>query len=454
MGGPASQYSYNEFSMRMLHRQYYLYNLEKKNFKYPIEVKFLMEGKSNKWLEEEAGQWGDLIFNAKEKKIISQINKLLDDETFGVVISDLYSFVTWEKDFISQTSHSICRNLTTCGAAGTYIPNLKGCYGEMLDFEPKKETPFLREFGNFTEFAANFVKKSPLKLLPAYFLKDADRRVEAPLLLEPKSCEGEIVVMISTNGERFRRRNLHRSLNSLNEEGKKVSLFFFLSHADQIGRYRHESRALQDIFVGNFSMMGIDNYDQQPNYRYLTGIRFAKENCQNMQTFIFHSDGFFPNYHEISTKTGNTPFMACLGRVEEDSLELRIKQPFTKNWWRFDQLPLDYQIPRYCDNQYGGVMDKLALHQLEKTMSLSEEKVFSFHNGHIFFTGIMRDKAGISLTDMPSRGVDFNDALFLKERSYGDFTEDDVQKTFRKSFGKEVLENELKKIQSKMKEIK
>ena len=46
-----------------------------------------MEGKSNKWLEEEAGQWGDLIFNAKEKKIISQINKLLDDETFGVVIS-------------------------------------------------------------------------------------------------------------------------------------------------------------------------------------------------------------------------------------------------------------------------------------------------------------------------------------------------------------------------------
>ena len=73
--------------MRMLHRQYYLYNLQKKNFKYPIEVKFLMEGKSNKWLEEEAGQWGDLIFNAKEKKIISQINKLLDDETFGVVIS-------------------------------------------------------------------------------------------------------------------------------------------------------------------------------------------------------------------------------------------------------------------------------------------------------------------------------------------------------------------------------
>ena len=120
----------------------------------------------------------------------------------------------------------MCKNLTTCGAAGTYIPNLKGCYGEMLDFEPKKETPFLREFGNFTEFAANFVKKSPLKLLPPYFLKETVEKVKAPLLIEPKSCDGEIVVMISTNGERFRRRNLHRSLISLNKGGKKVSLFF------------------------------------------------------------------------------------------------------------------------------------------------------------------------------------------------------------------------------------
>ena len=48
-----------------------------------------MEGKSNKWLEEESAQWGDLIFHAKEKKIVSEIDRLLDDDAFGLVISGL-----------------------------------------------------------------------------------------------------------------------------------------------------------------------------------------------------------------------------------------------------------------------------------------------------------------------------------------------------------------------------
>ena len=64
-----------------------MYNCHKNKFKYPVEIKFLMEGKSNKWLEEEFEQWGYLVFHAKEKKIISEIDKLFDEETFGVVIS-------------------------------------------------------------------------------------------------------------------------------------------------------------------------------------------------------------------------------------------------------------------------------------------------------------------------------------------------------------------------------
>ena len=190
--------------MRMLHRQYYMYNSHKNNFKYSIEIKFLMEGKSNKWLEEESNQWGDLIFHAKEKKIVSEIDKLLDDESFGLVISgfvfilikifqrvssDMFSFVTWENDRLSNTSHSMCTNLTTCGAAGTYIPNLKGCYGELLDLQPKKEVSFMKEFGNFTEFAQNFVNKSPLNLLPPFFLKNTEERRVAPLLIEPNICK-------------------------------------------------------------------------------------------------------------------------------------------------------------------------------------------------------------------------------------------------------------------------
>jgi hypothetical protein len=102
---------------------------------------------------------------------------------------DLFSFVTWENDRIFNTSHSMCTNLTTCGAAGTYIPNLKGCYGELLDMQPKKEVSFMKEFGNFTEFAQNFVNKSPLNLLPPFFLKNTEERIDAPLLIEPNVCK-------------------------------------------------------------------------------------------------------------------------------------------------------------------------------------------------------------------------------------------------------------------------
>jgi len=260
------------------------------------------------------------------------------------------------------------------------------------------------------------------------------------------------VVVIRSNGERYRRRNLHRSLKNLNQNGEKISLFFFITHAEQLGRYKHESRALGDVFVGNFTMS--DSYDPSPNYRHLAEIRFAKEKCENMKKFIFHGDGFFPNYTEISAKSENKPFMACLGRKEEDNLELRVKQPFTKNWWRFDQLPLDYQIPSFCDNLYGGVMDKLALEKLEKVMSSTSKEAYSFQNGNIFFTGILREKSKIFLNDMSSLGLNLDDSLFLKERSFGDFTEDDVQKTFKNSVGKKYLEKELIKIQTKMKEIK
>lgn len=258
--------------------------------------------------------------------------------------------------------------------------------------------------------------------------------------------------MIRSNGERYRRRNLHRSLKNLNQNGEKISLFFFITHSEQLGRYKHESRALGDVFVGNFTMS--DSYDPSPNYRHLAEIRFAKEKCKNMKTFIFHGDGFFPNYTEISAKAENRPFMACLGKKEEDTLELRVKQSFTKNWWRFDQLPLDYQIPSFCDNLYGGVMDKMALDKLEKVMSVTSHEAYSFQNGNIFFTGLMREKANIFLNDMTSLGFNLDDSLFLKERSFGDFTEDDVQKTFKNSFGKKSLERELQKIQTKMKEIK
>ena len=191
--------------MRMLHRQYYMYNSYKHNFKYPVEVKFLMEGKSNKWLEEESHQWGDLIFHAKENKIVSEIDRMLDDDSFGVVISgffikkyfyntslDMFSFVTWENDRIFNTSHSMCTNLTTCGAAGTYIPNLKGCYGELFDLPPKKEVQFMKEFGNFTKFAQNFVNKSPLNFVEQFLFESqtlapsSQSQCQAQAIQDPK----------------------------------------------------------------------------------------------------------------------------------------------------------------------------------------------------------------------------------------------------------------------------
>lgn len=57
MGGPASKYRYNEFSVRMAHRQYYLYHNMLNDFGFQVYPKFYMEGKFNKWLEEESSQW-------------------------------------------------------------------------------------------------------------------------------------------------------------------------------------------------------------------------------------------------------------------------------------------------------------------------------------------------------------------------------------------------------------
>jgi len=57
MGGPASRFRYNEFSIRMAHRQYYLFHNSLGSFGFKILLKFYMEGKISKWLEDESQQW-------------------------------------------------------------------------------------------------------------------------------------------------------------------------------------------------------------------------------------------------------------------------------------------------------------------------------------------------------------------------------------------------------------
>ena len=68
MGGPASRNRFNEFSMRMAHRQYYLNHNMMNDFGFKVFVKFYMEGKLNKFLDDENNQW------VSEKYVISKPN--------------------------------------------------------------------------------------------------------------------------------------------------------------------------------------------------------------------------------------------------------------------------------------------------------------------------------------------------------------------------------------------
>ena len=75
MGGPATnRYRYNEFSIRMAHRQYYMFHNIRQSFGFDVKIKFYMEGKISKWFEDENRNWERI-----ELKIICPIFRQFSD---------------------------------------------------------------------------------------------------------------------------------------------------------------------------------------------------------------------------------------------------------------------------------------------------------------------------------------------------------------------------------------
>ena len=71
-------------------------------------------------------------------------------------------------------------------------------------------------------------------------------------MVKPDECRAYTVVFIQTHPERFKRRNLHRLLDTINGD-KNVKIIFLIDNIEPLGRFKHEARVFDDILIGNFS---------------------------------------------------------------------------------------------------------------------------------------------------------------------------------------------------------
>ena len=117
MGGPASSNRLNHHSLRMAHRQYYLLN-NYKSFPFGIEVKFYMEGKINKWLEDENNQFKDIILHSKKSKMEKIVEKEFNKNIFGILILNL-------ENVLSLQNHQIFHNADAPMSNGCYYNTVK-----------------------------------------------------------------------------------------------------------------------------------------------------------------------------------------------------------------------------------------------------------------------------------------------------------------------------------------
>ena len=62
--------------------------------KFPVKVKFYVEGKLNKWLRDEDLAWRDLTFHTKKTKMERLISKEMTKNAFGLLITDLSHVVS------------------------------------------------------------------------------------------------------------------------------------------------------------------------------------------------------------------------------------------------------------------------------------------------------------------------------------------------------------------------
>lgn len=109
MGGPAGWANLNYFSLRMAHRHYYgLAKLENK-FQFPVKIKFYVEGKLNKWLNDENFAWRDLSFHSKKARMDKIIEKEMSRDAFGVLITDLEHVINFDGHFLEHGNRPLSK---------------------------------------------------------------------------------------------------------------------------------------------------------------------------------------------------------------------------------------------------------------------------------------------------------------------------------------------------------
>ena len=173
----------------------------------------------------------------------------------------------------------------SCGGVGTYLPNYRTMQVSSTKI-PEVETPFLERITNLTDFVAEKFEtevthsdkipeifgdklKSPTKAR-SYLLRflcyvayhsafqsfvdfpKADLK-KVSLAVEPEECQQENIAFIFSLEERYKRRNLHRILKEYesSQNGNKFTkTVFMLDNIDNIGRFKHENRAFDDVIIG------------------------------------------------------------------------------------------------------------------------------------------------------------------------------------------------------------
>lgn len=145
----------------------------------------------------------------------------------------------------------------------------------------------------------------------------------------------------------------------------------------------------------------------------------------------------------------------CLGPVRPtdgaDEKFLRSLGPFTRNWWRLDQLPPKYGIPRFCDIHHGFVVNRQTALRLLRTLERSPS--LDFRNEHIFITGIVRQLAQLEqIKSLGESGIEVSAEMLKNERTFGSYNEEEIWKHFNELLGEKFVKKELKKLQDRMKE--
>ena len=197
--------------------------------------------------------------------------------------------------------------------------------------------------------------------------------------------------------------------------------------------------------------------DQDPNRKVLMSLQYALEHCPNMKTVQFHIDGIYPQYRTIFDHMVEEHFegVKCLGPVRPtdagDEKFLRALGPFTRNWWRLDQLPPRYGIPRFCDIHHGFALNRQTAQRVLRTLERS--KSLEFRNEHILITGIVRQLANLDqIKSLSEAGIETSDTMLKNERTYGSFNEDDIWDHFNGLLGEKFVKKEFKILQDRMKE--